>query len=351
MAARGDGPGAASVVPIYWVVAAGAEVTPEQIAPWLEAIGTKAETGHGTDWVHASCPFAAWRHENGEDANPSFGVMPGPGESRCYCLACDWAGTQTDAVMLLHEHKVEIDFALAIKLITEAEDDAPVSAYPAAYEESVEPRPNEHIYPEYLLDAFEEAYDYCAEMDEYSIHPYLAGRDTPYKVAEFLDLRWDSYRGRILFPVRDGRKRLRGLHGRAAPLPASGPEWEHDKPYKMYPFDGRTNAHVWLGEHWADGEEPLVVAESVFDLARVLEVYPNVISPLTATLSVEKIRRIRGAKYVITMFDEDKAGQRARAKLAYYLEDTEVRNIRLHPGTDAGDLSPNEVDAVLSPLL
>jgi len=319
-------------------------VTPDQISKWLQAIGTKAVEGQGTDWVHASCPFASWRHQHGQDEHPSFGVKPGPGESRCYCLACDWSGTQTDALMLLHEHGVVTNYVEALALIEEAEDGAPLVGGAPEYEEKWDEKPPEHIYPEYLLEAFEEAYD----EETGAVHPYLKGRDTPYEVAAKLDLRWDAYRRRILFPVRDGLGRLRGLHGRAVEFPAGGPEWEHDKPYKMYPFEGQTNAHVWLGEHWAEGDRLLVVAESVFDLARVLEVYDNVIAPLSATLSLKKIARIRNAEQIVTIFDEDKAGKRARAKLDYYLTDTDLIHIRLEPGQDAGDLSHTEMKDLLA---
>ncbi len=318
---------------------------PKQIEQWLAALGSKAERIPGSEWIHGPCPFAQWTHEKGIDTRPSFGVKIGPGECKTYCLACGEAGSQYEVMLRLKHKGLGFDFHTAAELVYAAEDDEPLADLPEPYEDQFEAKEFPHLYPEWLCDAFEPAYH------EGAVHPYLAGRGMPFEVAEKLNMRFDSFRLRVLFPVYDHRKRLRGLHGRAVCVPCGGEAWERELPYKAYPYEGQTNAHIWLGEHWADADKPIVVAESVFDLARVLEIYPNVISPLTATFSVKKAERLRNASRVITLFDGDKAGERGRARLNGVLTTTKISHIELPPGTDAADHTADEIWELIQHLL
>ena len=310
---------------------------PKQIKQWLAALGSKAEVIPGSDWIHGPCPFAKWRHEKGVDHRPSYGVKIGPGECKTYCLACGAAGTQYEVALKLKHLGLVFDFATAAELVYDAEEEDPLAELPDPYEDQFNERETPHLYPDWLAEAFEPAYH------EGAVHPYLEEREMPFEVAEKLNMRFDPFRLRVIFPVYDWRKRLRGLHGRAVCDPCGGEEWERSLKYKMYPYEGQTNAHIWLGEQWASPDTPLVVAESVFDLARVLECYPNAVSPLTATVSEKKIKRLRQASRVITIFDSDKAGERARMKMTQGLPTTRVSHIELPPGTDAGEHTADEL--------
>ncbi len=329
-----------------------------QIEQWLIALGSKAEESSISDWIHGACPFAHWNHESGVDSNPSFGVQLGPGESKTYCLACGASGKQYEIMLKLQHLGLEFDFHTAAELVYAAEDGEPLTELPEPYEKQFDEKASPHLYPEWLAEAFEPAYFKTVhtygggkEYTDRAVHPYLAGRGMPFEIAEKLNMRYDPHRLRVLFPVLDWRGRLRGLHGRAVCLPCGGDPWESKLPYKMYSYENQTNAHIWLGEQWADADTPLVVAESVFDLARVLEIYPNVVSPLTATLSAVKIARLRKASRVITIFDSDKAGDRARLKLRQGLTTTDVRHVELPPGTDAADHTADELWEAIAYLL
>jgi hypothetical protein len=315
------------------------------VEQWLIAIGSKAEESPTSDWIHGPCPFAPWNHEQGVDSNPSFGVQLGPGESKTYCLACGASGKQYEIMLKLKYLGLEFDFHTAAELVYAAEDGQPLADLPEPYEKQFDEKASPHLYPEWLADAFEPAYFNGV------VHPYLASRRMGFNIAKKLNMRFDPYRLRVLFPVLDWRGRLRGLHGRAVCLPCGGDPWESELPYKAYPYEGQTNSHIWLGEHWVEPDSPVVVAESVFDLARVLEIYQNVISPLTATLSVAKIKRLRNASRVITLFDSDKAGERARLKLKQGLPTTKVSHIVLPPGTDAGEHTADELWEEIAHLL
>lgn len=315
-------------------------MNPKQIETFLAAVGRKPGPRSGK-WVHTACPLAQWRHEGGTDSDPSFGVRDQPGDSRVHCFSCNYSGTAGDLVVELTRLGGEIDVNAALNVLVEAEEGVPLELKGKGYEVDVfEPSEPPHVYPEEILDAFEPA------IGDGVVHPYLETRHVPYAVVEKLALLWDPYRYRIVFPVRDFEGRLRGLHGRHDPEYPYAAD-DVSVPYKMYPYEGETNAHVWLGEHWLDPEEIVVVAESVFDLARCLEVYDNVLSPLTAGLNVKKTKRLQGVARIVTVFDNDKAGERARKRLRMDLHGVWMKHVYLPPGKDAGDLPPGQLADLL----
>lgn len=318
----------------------------QEIAKFLDAIGAKPGVPQGP-WIHAPCPLAPWEHEGGTDSDPSFGIKIGPGDSRVHCFSCDFSGTAGDVVMQLHRHGAQINFAAALGVVAAAVEESPVELTTGEYEaEMFASREPPHIYPEELLGATEPAY-YRHDPEGafgglgWARHPYLVERRVTPEVAVKLDLRWDPYRYRIVFPVRDFEGRLRGLHGRHVPDEPFAPEPR--VAYKMYPHEGQTNPHIWLGEHWLDAEQPLLIAESVFDLCRCLELYPNTVSPLTASIRSHRIQRLLGVDRVVTVFDADKAGDKARKRLRQALPDATVHDVILDHGRDAADYATAEL--------
>ena len=205
------------------------------------------------------------------------------------------------------------------------------------------------MYPEEFLERFESA-GFESGAGVYELHPYLSERRVTVEVAQRLLLMWDPYRKRVLFPVRDFKGRLRGVHGRHDPDHpfAAG---DVSSKYKMYPWRNKTNSHVWLGEHFVDLTDTVLVAESVFDLCRALEIYPNSVSPLTASLSRRKVDRLVEATRIVTLFDTDKAGDRARKRLHDWLPGSEIVDVILPPGKDAADMDTDRLrELCKSPL-
>ncbi len=306
-------------------------MTPAEIKAWLHAIGVTKLGDQGSDWLNASCPLAAWEHAKGVDNTPSFGVKIEPGESRVYCFSCQFAGDQSRVLMEMEANDVEIDYQEAWNLIWVAEDGAELEIPGEGYEEDVHSgKEVQHVYPEEMLtEATEAAYA------EGQVHPYLHKRGVTFEVAQRWDLRLDVYRKRLVVPVRDFQGRLRGLHGRH-----TGGAFAADdikKNYKMYPSGGQTNPHIWLGEHLIDLERPILMPEAMFDLFWCNQLYDNVVSPLTASMSELKILRLSGAVLIVTFFDGDKAGQLARRRLRKYLPDTPIEHIYPEEGVDADE--------------
>jgi hypothetical protein len=311
------------------------------IAAYLACLDQKPTSYQG-EWVQARCPLAPWRHEKGTDHTPSFGIriQPAKGASQVYCFSCAFPGDQHDLLEELVALKAEgIDIAGAVQLIAQAEDDAPNFVSPLKMRALAEDagEDEELIYPEFYLNSFPQAFD----------HPYLATRQggkIPASVAQLLDLRFDHKEQRILFPIRDHQGRLRGIHGRTV----IGAELT----YRMYNWAGGNNPHIWHGEDTVDIDRPVVFVESVFDRARVMQVYRNVVDPLTASVSVEKIERMGAVRTVIDLMDRDKAGKRTSEKMRKVLRAAKFHYPELPEGIkDPGEAGAAVIAELLEPLV
>ena len=296
----------------------------EQIRKWLPLVGTEAGEPRG-EWVTASCPLASSRHEHGSDAHPSFGIKIQKGESRVFCFSCNYAGWQSELVIALQDAGEVVEYAKAMQMIVMVEEEAGLDLDDGDYESDVfGDKPEDHGFPEWYLDTFEPAWTEGGE-----VHPYLTQRGVPWEEAKLLNFRFDAFRHRICIPVREWEGELRGVHGRHV---GGG------KPtYLMYTHEHRNNPHVWLGEDLVDPDQPIVLAESVFDYTSVRQVWANTLSPLTASVSWQKLERLKGAVEIITMFDMDKAGRRARERVATAAS-CPVRHIDLPEGSDPNNL-------------
>jgi hypothetical protein len=317
------------------------------IKKYLEHLGSKPAPVDRDGWVVAKCPLAPWRHDSGVDKNPSFAVkIESKGDGFTHCFSCGWHGSQSDLVfeMRFRDKKDpsgdSYEFAEALQLIADAEEDAVVDLdFPDVEEELFGDKAGPHVFPEWWLESFSHAWGVTEARS------YLQGRNVSQETAEALDLRWDSTQRRVCFPVRDFQGRLRGLHGRA--VDAANP-----LKYRMYTYQKQNNPLVWLGEHWIDFDRPVVVVESVFDLAAVHPLYPNVTSPLTAGLSLEKIQRMGDVMEQVTLFDGDKAGQRARKKYRESLADCLIAHAELPEGVkDPGEATVSQLVEALAPFV
>ena len=275
-------------------------MTPKQARDFLRALNTPP-VDEGTEWINASCPLAPWRHKGGTDKSPSFGVNL-EGQGRVYCFSCQFAGSLTKLVMELRFNGADhLRLGDAMAIAVQAGQEAPLELH-GSFEESYFKGPAPVVpFPEWFREMFPPAW--WQKMQ----HPYLEERGVPQGFARIYDLRVDEDRQRVVFPIRAYDGTLAGLHGRtyvnATP------------PYYAYPYEGHTNRHVWLGEHTLDKDKPVVMVESVFDFAAVWEVYENVLSPLSASISAEALFRVKWCHDPILLFDSDKAGAMARTRV------------------------------------
>lgn len=303
------------------------------VEAFLEALGASPQ-GTRRHWVVAKCPMARWTHDGGRDRHPSFGIKVDDRRegSPCRCFSCGWRGGVHDlAWELRHRGYPRERVSAALRVLAAALDDEVPLSIGALAEDDRDGAPMVS-FPEWRLDALEPAYA------RGRVHPYLEERRIRYEEAELLDVRWDPDRERIVFPVRDFDGELRGLHGRGVH------EDQHPK-YLAYAEDGRVNWDVWYGEERVDLEDPVVVVEGPFDVARVLEVYPNVVSPFGATPSESKLRRLSAAEEVVLLLDPDAGGDQGVDRFREVLADTPIR--RCYLGADPADSTAREIARAL----
>lgn len=290
-----------------------------------------------TGWVVSTCPFAPWTHAGGRDRNPSFGVSTDIAQAQVYkCFSCGEVGRLDSLPFNVREHwrasnKPGYAFGKALAvLVADEDDDLPPLP---DFEDKVITDPNEVLpWPEFWLDSFKSVFAFA------DAKAYLAKRGVHERVSKRLDLRFDTQRRRVCFPVRDYDGRLVGMQGRAID--------DHPLRYYAYRYEGHVNKIPWLGEQWVDFERPVLLVESVFDLASCLRVYDNVIAPLSVGLSKEKIARVDQGVMFISLFDQGTGGDTARETLKKRCK-TPVHNL-IPTQEDPGEMSTDELRDLLT---
>ena len=275
----------------------------EQIHTFLSALGVTAPTQQSrSGWVVASCPVAPFLHEGGGDKHPSFGVkVVEEGTSWCKCFSCGTSGSLVHLVEVMHRYTVGgINLREAEGLVLRELMESDIN--PPDYESVVKAEPPIIEFPEPWLSSFVSVLNNPTGM------AYLGTREIDLPTVKALDLRYDGSSRRVCFPVRDWVGRLVGLHGRAI---------DPDKvpPYYVYRWNKKHNNQVWLGESWVDPDKPVLLVESVFDLASCYRVYKNVMCGFSSGLGKMRLHRVSGLPEVVTLYDVGTGGDSARAVL------------------------------------
>jgi hypothetical protein len=304
---------------------------------FLRALGARQVTVQSPTTIVASCPLAPWEHASGKDAHPSFAVIINPRKETHYnCFTCG-GGDLIDLVRKLAKHGAAMpryDLKTALKIAVSAEEED-ITFHVKEWGEPEEPWVT---FPELWLSTFARAENHARSLD------YLRKRGLPRGVIRALDLRYDDDRDTICFPIRDFEGNLCGLRGRRI-------EPRDDQPrYHVYKTgEKKHNRAVWYGEGWLDFDKPVIMCESVFDVASVFRVYQNVCAPMSASFSEERAKRMAGAVEVITLFDADKAGDQARGRVRKYLPKAYVTDVHLPDGfKDPGEMDAETLGELLS---
>lgn len=302
------------------------------------AIFGQHETGYRAGWVTTNCLLAPWTHGEGIDRHPSFAIKEDLGLSLCKCFSCGFGGELVDLLRkiqwLSKKNPLEgLDLTILAEAVAqeleEAVFDLEVIPDYDAKVASDEPFPEEWLATFLPATKFKEALG------------YLGGRQVSMQVIARMDIRYDPILRRVGFPFRNAKGDVMGVQGRAIDDVALR--------YFQYGYMGRRNAHVWLGEHQIDFDEPVVLVEGPFDAARVMEVYPNVLGSFTTGLSVQKINRLRDAPELVTLFDVGAGGNAARVKIRKLLG-KKATIIDLVPSLhekDPGNMTVERLDEIL----
>jgi len=320
---------------------------PDKIVRFLEAVGvTNAQKFKRNGWVISRCPLGPWKHENGVSGPEVFGVRLDNGDPFCRCFACNHHGSLGGLVQtiakLKKDHPVDgLDLATAQQLVYEAEETAELDFDIPGIEEVLARKRNQFTeFPAWWLETFPSAWDAPFARS------YLHKRGVSRALAGRLDLRADPNQQRVCFPVRDFQGRLMGLHGRAI-------DGDTEPRYRMYTYTKKNNPIVWLGESWIDTNHPIVVVEGPFDMTSVMRVYDNICSPLFATPSLEKLRRMSDALEWVTIFDRGAGGDQGRQRMTEALgKDHLIHHLQPPKGRkDPGEMTVPELVHLLSPIV
>lgn len=304
---------------------------------FLKALNATQVT-HRSGWVQASCPLAPFTHQSGTDAHPSFAIEVADDRESIYnCFSCG-GGDLIGLVHLLAHHGAKApryDLKTAMELAV-ADGDRPIAFAVKEWGEEAEAEPYV-TFPELWLATFMSALQSPRAMK------YLYKRRLSDELIERLDLRYDTSLDTVCFPIRDFHGTLCGLRGRRI-----APSGEQPR-YHMYGnHDKQRNNSVWYGEAWLDFDQPLLIVESVFDLASVLPLYDNVCAPLSVSFSEAKAKRLKQAVEIVTLFDADKGGDKARSRIGAYLPAARLTHVIPPDGTDPGDLTEIELRGLLT---
>lgn len=315
------------------------------VLKFYKAMGME-QVGRRPGWVLGRCPYAPWTHQKGFDRKPSFAISVTEGQSHFNCFSCGTHGDLHDLVMDMREVKLHspedcavVDFKAAMELL--ADEELASSDYDIPdYEEAASGTgiTKLHPFPEEWLATFLPGVN----------HPYLAQRGISLEVAKALDLRFDTKRKRLCFPIRDWAGTLCGLHGRDV----TGESELRWLGYTHGP-EKHSNPHIWLNEQNVDLGYPVIVTEGGFDLAKIMHVNTNVLAAHSVNMPPLKLRRLRSAHHIITWFDAGAAGDTARALIDKHLGHTaHIDHVEpTEEEGDAGDTPIEEIQRVLSDLL
>lgn len=267
----------------------------------------------GGEWVRASCPLAKWRHQNGSDSSPSFGIYVKEGEhSHFHCFSC-LSGSLPELVGALTMHLQKTPDLMALyplKQIHQLIDDETLEVLPLPDYTEFTPDAYEAFqeWPQYFLDSFTH-WNYNKEATD-----YLKKRGITHDQAKAHDIRWDTKKRMVVFPYWNVYGKLAGMRGRCIDKDAK--YHHHD-----YLWNKINNAQLtWYNEPVLQNEEPVVIVEGQFDAMTVERAYHNVLANLTAKPSAFKMKRLQQASGVILMLDNDVTGKAATQLFLKYLD-------------------------------
>lgn len=284
----------------------------ENCETFLRLLGIH-EYDSNNDWLTFQCPFKQWRHEGGTDNRPSCS-MSTKNDNLVNCFACMFKGDALDLLMHLKMLKQKHPYEKLTELIeTNFIEQGSVVSLPSRNK------------PIELHEFSQESLKRMKDKLPSVAREYLRSRGS--KKVEYLEsclnLMWDKKDERIVFPLMSSSGAIFGLHGRTIKA-------DRTPKYRVYRDKGHHNSgKVWFGEYWLNLDEPVVIVESVFDALKVYEVYPNVIAPLTASVSGIQIHRLGFVKNIIVIPDQDKAGIFMYGKLKKYVKYDSICSITL----------------------
>ncbi len=255
-----------------------------------------------TRWMTVSCPFAPWTHAKKTDANPSFGITIKDGDRSAYkCLSCGLKGRLSGLPTRLGGYR-KADYSKIRKWAEMAEFSASMNRPLPKWEDADPVAIDHNESSERHVEGTVHSFPLALESR------YLRKRGLSYIDIVRMNIRYDHYRQRVLFPVYDNSDVFRGFTGRSI---LNRKTWTKEIP-KVKDYYGLNKRELFLkllGKH--DGIK--LVGEGLFDFATFVRFgYLNSRAILGTALTDEKISiLVDEAEPVYFFMDNDLAGWQA----------------------------------------
>ncbi len=278
-------------------------------------------------WTKCACPLAPFTHRSGTDSNPSFGISTYEGRLVYNCFSCG-SGDLESLISTIDFHlnkrpqyRSKYDLEEARRVLNSPEFSyVSLPDFEDAMAEIAEVIP----WPEDYLDPYPPAFKMAASRE------YLTTRGVKEADCLRFDIRYDTMRREICFPVRDVYGRLTGVRARS--IYATGLK-HYDHTYQ----DINNAKLVFLNEEAIASMNPVVVVEGQFDMIKVSKVYPHVMANMTSGIAGFKLERLLQAEAVLIMMDNDETGRRKAEKIQTYLFNHNQNVATVFIGSDGQD--------------
>lgn len=253
-----------------------------------------------TRWMNISCPFAPWTHASGTDSHPSFGITISDEDRSHYkCLACGVKGRLSSLPTKLGGYRKKNYSELrhwAEMTEINAATNRPMPDWEDAIAEEDEDADQRELPSPELVESYPAAIGI----------PYLRKRGIQLPAVYRLNLRYDDYQHRVLFPCYDQLGQFRGFTGRSV---IKGNNETRGKNPKVRDYYGLNKRMLFLGLR---GKQPgkKIISEGLFDYAAgVQHGYPAARAILGTSLTEEKVEiLINEGEPVYFFMDNDLAG-------------------------------------------
>ena len=174
---------------------------------------------------------------------------------------------------------------------------------------------------------------------------YLQGEKAPLEMARELGLIfpkkkegwYDSFRGRIIFPIFDVHQRVVGFGGRL--IGEGQPKYINSSESDIY-HKGEVLYGLHVAKRYASGKDCVIIVEGYFDLLTLHQCgLKHSVATLGTALTTQHIRTLkRYTKNLITVFDPDRAGVQATLRsLPLFLEEEVVGRAIILPKDEDPD--------------
>lgn len=263
-------------------------MTDEVIINTLEKLKIKnlRETKEGFIF---SCPLAEFFHYKGTDNHPSCQIKKEDGHF--YCYSCKNSGPLWDLVDTIKYLYNREDLNNLLEELRK----------PQKFIINTKRKENKKdviFLPEELIEKYPKATSEKKSTD------YISFRGVDFQLANQYNLRYDSDRQRLLFPIYDN-KYFVGFQGRAI-------EQEEKRYYNYF----NVNKSLYLGgSNHLTLNKIVIVVEGFISLLKLKKLIPdfNIVTTFGSSISDEQaIKLINLDKLVISCFDNDKAGSDGR---------------------------------------